>query len=192
MFAVPGVIHAATLLVVGDSLSAGYGINASAGWVALLDKRLIEQGYDYNVINASISGETSTSGKVRMPTLLQTHHPDLVIIELGANDGLRGLPTKQIQANLADMINTAQHYKVKTLLIGMKLPPNYGEQYTTMFSQLFAELAKTYRLPFVPFLLEKVALNPQLLQGDNLHPNAQAQPLLLDTIWPQLKPLLHR
>jgi acyl-CoA thioesterase-1 len=185
-----GGTQAATLLVMGDSLSAGYGINVTNGWVALLSKRLNAEGYGYQIINASVSGETSRGGKVRLPALLKNHQPDLVIIELGANDGLRGLPVTQMRNNLADMIVAAQASKAKVLLIGMQIPPNYGTQYTSAFTDTFQELATTYRVKLVPFLLEKVALDATLMQGDNLHPNERGQPLLLDTVWPQLKSLL--
>ncbi len=175
----------------GDSLSAGYGIKITSGWVALLEQRLQTEGYEYKVINASVSGETSSGANSRLPALLQTHHPDLVIIELGANDGLRGLPVKQMRTHLTEMIERIKIRKGKVLLIGMQIPPNYGEQYTNAFSQTFIDLANTYRLPFVPFLLEQVALDSTLMQSDNLHPNERGQPLLLDTVWPHLKKLLN-
>jgi acyl-CoA thioesterase-1 len=176
----------------GDSLSASYGINVDKGWVALLSKRLKAQGYGYQVVNASVSGETSGGGKVRFSALLRTHKPEIVILELGANDGLRGLPVATMRSNLAAMITSAQASKAKVLLVGMQIPPNYGEQYTTAFATSFQELAKTYRLPLVPFFMEKVALDGSLLQADNLHPNERGQSLLLDTVWPQLNKMLKR
>ncbi|MGD9841372.1 MAG: arylesterase [Steroidobacteraceae bacterium] len=176
----------------GDSLSAGYGISIEDGWVTLLSKRLKAQGYGYEVINASVSGETSGGGKVRLPALLRIHKPTVVILALGANDGLRGLPTKQLRSNLAAMITTVQASNAKVLLVGMQIPPNYGEQYTNAFANTFTELAKTYRLTLVPFLMEKVALDATLMQADNLHPNERGQPLLLDTVWPQLSSMIKR
>lgn len=184
------VLHAATLLVLGDSLSSGYGIKAESGWVNLLDQRLKSEGYGYRIINASVSGETTAGGRVRLPALLKTHQPAIVILELGANDGLRGLPILSLRSNLNAMIVAAQAAKAKLLLVGMQIPPNYGEQYTQQFSGSFSDLAKAHQIKLVPFFLAKVALDASLLQADNLHPNERAQPLLLSTIWPQLKPLL--
>lgn len=184
------VLQAANLLVLGDSLSSGYGIKADSGWVNLLDQRLKAEGYGYRIINASVSGETTAGGRVRLPALLKTHQPAIVILELGANDGLRGLPILALRSNLNAMIVAAQAAKAKVLLVGMQIPPNYGEQYTQQFSDSFSDLAKTHQIKLVPFFLAKVALDGSLLQADNLHPNERAQPLLLSTIWPQLKPLL--
>ncbi len=181
-----------TLLVFGDSLSAGYGIDASAGWVSLLDKRLRAEGYGYRVVNASVSGETTTGGLSRLPRALATHRPVLVILELGANDGLRGLPLETSRANLEQMLQTCRVAGVRVLLLGMKMPPNYGPKYTTAFERLFSDLAKTYRVPLLPFFLEGVALNPALIQADGLHPTAAAQPLLLKNVWPRLAPLLRK
>jgi acyl-CoA thioesterase-1 len=187
-----GSAQAATLLVMGDSLSAGYGIKVENGWVALLSKRLSTQGYGYQVVNASVSGETSGGGKVRLPGLLKTHKPELVIIELGANDGLRGLPVKQLRSNLAAMITAVQASKARVLLLGMQIPTNYGEQYASGFANTYNELAKSYRVVLVPTFIQKVALDASLMQGDNLHPNERGQPLLLDTVWPQLQTMLKR
>lgn len=184
------VLQAANLLVLGDSLSSGYGIKADSGWVNLLDQRLKAEGYGYRIINASVSGETTAGGRVRLPALLKTHQPAIVILELGANDGLRGLPILALRSNLNAMIVAAQAAKAKVLLVGMQIPPNYGEQYTQQFSDSFSDLAKAHQIKLVPFFLAKVALDAGLLQADNLHPNERAQPLLLSTIWPQLKPLL--
>lgn len=184
------VLQAANLLVLGDSLSSGYGIKADSGWVNLLDQRLKAEGYGYRIINASVSGETTAGGRVRLPALLKTHQPAIVILELGANDGLRGLPILALHSNLNAMIVTAQAANAKVLLVGMQIPPNYGEQYTQQFSDSFNDLAKAHQIKLVPFFLAKVALDAGLLQADNLHPNERAQPLLLSTIWSQLKPLL--
>lgn len=184
------VLQAANLLVLGDSLSSGYGIKADSGWVNLLDQRLKAEGYGYRIINASVSGETTAGGRVRLPALLKTHQPAIVILELGANDGLRGLPILALRTNLNAMIAAAQAAKAKVLLVGMQIPPNYGEQYSQQFSGSFSDLAKAHQIKLVPFFLAKVALDGSLLQADNLHPNERAQPLLLSTIWPQLKPLL--
>ena len=181
-----------TLLVFGDSLSAGYGINASAGWVSLLDKRLRAEGYGYRVVNASVSGETTTGGLSRLPRALATHRPALVILELGANDGLRGLPLETSRANLEQMLRACRVAGVRVLLLGMKMPPNYGPKYTTGFERLFSDLARTYRVPLIPFFLDGVALNPALIQADGLHPTAAAQPLLLKNVWPRLAPLLRK
>ena len=180
----------ATLLVMGDSLSAGYGIKVDQGWVALLSKRLATQGYEYQVINASVSGETSGGGKVRLPALLSTHKPAIVILELGANDGLRGLPNAQLHSNLSTMIDAAQQANAKVLLVGMEIPPNYGQGYTEGFKAVFTELAKSKQLKLVPFLLDGVALESKLMQADNLHPNELGQPRLLDNVWSGLRVLL--
>lgn len=182
----------ANILVMGDSLSAGYGIKVDNGWVALLSKRLAEQGYAYRVINASVSGETSGGGKVRLPSLLSTHKPAIVILELGANDGLRGLPNVQLRSNLSTMIEAAQQAKAKVLLVGMQIPTNYGQPYTEGFKTVFADLAKTRRLALVPFLMDGVALDAKAMQADNLHPNERGQPRLLENVWLKLQPMLQR
>jgi acyl-CoA thioesterase-1 len=190
-----GLSHAAlsapaTLLVMGDSLSAGYGIRVENGWVALLVKRLAEQGYEYHVVNASVSGETSGGGKVRLPGLLNTHKPAIVILELGANDGLRGLPNTLTRNNLATMIDMAQQAKARVLLVGMQIPTNYGPTYANGFKALFADLASSTKIALVPFLLDGVALDTSRMQADNLHPNELGQPRLLDNVWPTLHKLL--
>lgn len=174
----------------GDSLSAGYGIKVDQGWVALLGKRLAAQGYEYRVINASVTGETSSGGKVRLPQLLKTHQPGIVILELGANDGLRGLPNAQLRSNLSAMIDAAQQAKAKVLLVGMQIPPNYGQSYTEGFTAVFATLAKTKSVGLVPFFLDGVALQATMMQADDLHPNELGQPRLLDNVWPGLHALL--
>ena len=181
-----------TILVFGDSLSAAYGIRAEQGWVALLTQRLQAQGYGYGVVNASVSGETSAGGLQRLPRALELHHPDLVILELGANDGLRGLPIAATQDNLKKMVQLAQGARARVLLVGIRIPPNYGPRYANQFAALYPDIAKQYRLPLVPFLLEKVALDPSLMQEDGLHPNARGEPLVLDTLWQGLEPLIEK
>lgn len=181
-----------TLLVFGDSLSAAYGIPPSQGWVSLLQQKLSTEGYGQRVVNASISGETTSGGKTRLPRALAQHHPDIVILELGANDGLRGLPLEATRANLDAMIQLIQKAGARPLLVGIQLPPNYGPSYTTRFRDLFAGLARERRAALVPFLMEGVAVDERYMQADGLHPNAAGQPLLLDTVWRTLKPLLRR
>ena len=181
-----------TILVFGDSLSAAHGIRPEQGWVALLDARLKAQGYGYEVVNASVSGETSSGGGERLPRALKLHQPGIVILELGANDGLRGLPLAAARDNLAQMVGLAQASGARVLLVGIRLPPNYGSRYANDFARVFPDLASQYHLPLVPFLLAGVALDPELMQEDGLHPNARAQPQLLDNVWPYLKPLLKK
>jgi acyl-CoA thioesterase-1 len=181
-----------TLLVVGDSISAAYGIKAEEGWVALLQARLRQQGYGYRVVNASVSGETTSGGLARLPRALKLHQPHVVIIELGGNDGLRGIPLTLTRSNLDAMIRQSRGVGARVLLAGMKLPPNYGARYTSEFERTFADLAREHRTAFVPFMLEDVALDPRLMQADGLHPTADAQPTMLDAVWPALVPLLAR
>jgi acyl-CoA thioesterase-1 len=181
-----------TILVLGDSVSAGYGLASNEGWVALLQSRLKAQGYGYRVINASVSGETTTGGLARLPRALSVHRPQIVIVELGGNDGLRALPLEASRQNLERIIETAQSSGAQVLLLGMKIPPNYGPRYSQGFEKLFSNLARRYRLPFEPFFLEKIALAPGMMQADGLHPTAKAQPVMLDTVWPVLKPMLRR
>ena len=181
-----------TIVVFGDSLSAAYGIRVEEGWVSLLQKRLTSQGYGYRVVNASVSGETTAGGLARLPRALELHRPAIVILELGGNDGLRGLSLDQVRTNLDSMIRQSRAAGARVLLTGMRVPPNYGPGYTEKFHGLFADLAQRYRLPLVPFLMENVALEKGLMQADGLHPNERGQPLLLDQIWPQLQPLLKR
>ncbi len=188
--ATPPPAAARTILVLGDSISAGYGIRLEEGWAALLQTRLRAQGYVYRVVNASVSGETTTGGLTRLPRALRLHTPQIVILELGGNDGLRGLPLAQTRSNLARMVDLAGTAGARVLLVGMKIPPNYGTRYADGFERLFVDLARQRKLPLVPFFLDKVALAPGLMQDDGLHPTARAQPLMLDTLWPVLRPLL--
>ena len=181
-----------TVLVLGDSLSAEYGIARGAGWVTLLEQRLKAEKINASIVNASISGETTSGGKARLPELLGQHRPSVVVIELGGNDGLRGLPLAAAEANLRTMIQESQKAKAKVLLVGMQIPPNYGREYASRFSGLYQKLSKETKVPLVPFLLEGVASKPQLFQADRIHPLADAQPIMLDNIWPLLKPLLQR
>lgn len=180
------------ILVVGDSLSAGYGVAVDATWVALLQKRLTAQGYEYEVVNASVSGETTGGARTRLPRALQLHRPAIVILELGGNDGLRGLPLKQVRGNLEDMLEQARTAGAKSLLVGMRIPVNYGPAYTQAFHALYGELAQQFQTPLVGFFMERVALDAKLMQADGIHPNTQAQPILLDTLWPALAPLLKK
>lgn len=182
--------QAATVLVVGDSISAAFGMDTRQGWVHLLDERLKKEGFEHQLVNASISGDTSAGGAARLPALLAEHSPDLVIVELGGNDGLRGLPPKQLQQNLASMIDASREAGAKVLLLGMRIPPNYGERYTTAFAKVFDDVAAEKRVPLVPFLLEGVGGVDALMQDDRVHPAVEAQPLLLENVWPTLKPLL--
>jgi acyl-CoA thioesterase I len=178
------------ILVLGDSLSAGYGISVEQGWVALLQARLRAKGYGYRVVNASASGETTGGGLARLPRALSMHQPRVVIVELGANDGLRGLPVADIRANLDAIVKRSQQAGARVLLLGMRIPPNYGPVYGNAFRALFADVAARHEVPLVPFLLQSVALNEAMMQEDRLHPNAAAQPKLLDMVWPQLERLL--
>ena len=183
-----------TILVFGDSLSAGYGMPQGQGWVALLEQKLIQNKLDmasYQVVNASISGETTSGGLARFSTALATHKPNIVILELGANDGLRGLPITEMQVNLNQMITQAKTAKAKVLLIGMKIPPNYGLKYTKKFSATYTSLAKQHNTELVPFLLEGVAGKPALIQVDGLHPISAAQPQLFDNVWKVLAKMLN-
>ncbi|MDX1466398.1 MAG: arylesterase [Halomonas sp.] len=175
------------VLVLGDSLSAAYGIEQGAGWVSLLQARLDGKA---RVVNASISGETTSGAAARLPDLLGQHRPEIVVLELGGNDGLRGLPPGQMRANLADMIEASQAADAEVLLLGIDIPPNYGRAYRDAFTGVFTRLADEHDLPLVPFLLEGVALEDELMQDDGIHPTAAAQPKILENVWPALVPLL--
>lgn len=181
---------APVILVVGDSLSASYGIQISDGWVTLLQERLVKSGYPHVVVNASISGDTTSGGRARLPDALKRHRPQIVILELGGNDGLRGLPLRETHANLEAMVKATQSAGAKLLLVGIHIPPNYGLDYTTKFHSIYRELAHRYNASLLPFLLEGVALRPQFMQPDGIHPRAVAQPRLLDNVWTHLEPLL--
>nr|WP_314489631.1 arylesterase [uncultured Pseudomonas sp.] len=181
---------AGTVLVVGDSISAGFGLNTGQGWVNLLQKRLGQEGNPTQVVNASISGDTSAGGLARLPALLKAHTPELVVVELGGNDGLRGQAPDQLQQNLASMIDQARDSGAKVALLGMRLPPNYGVRYTTAFANVYTDLAKAKDVPLVPFFLEGVGGVPQLMQADGIHPAQGAQQRLLENAWPVIEPLL--
>ncbi|PXF33095.1 hypothetical protein WH50_00800 [Pokkaliibacter plantistimulans] len=188
LWLVSGSAAANTLLILGDSLSAGYGINPNKGWVALVRQQL--QPLGWQVINASVSGDTSAGGLTRLPSLLQRHQPQIVLIELGGNDGLRGLPPQSLQQNLSRMAELSQHAGARPLLLGMRLPPNYGPVYTQAFAQSYQDVSNTLNIPLLPFFLEDVALHPELMQADNIHPNEQGQPLMAERVWQWLQPLL--
>jgi acyl-CoA thioesterase I len=181
------------ILVVGDSLSAEYGLKRGSGWVALLERRLVKEGIAASLVNASISGDTTSGGRSRLAALLREHRPTQVIIELGGNDALRGLPLESTRANLVEMSRAATNAGAKVLVVGMQVPPNYGRQYSDDFSALFASVAKQERTALVPFLLKGVADVPnaeQMFQPDRIHPTESAHPVMLDNVWPVLKPLL--
>lgn len=177
-------------MILGDSLSAEYGIARGTGWVSLLQERLRGERFDYSVVNASISGETTVGGKTRLPDLLKRHKPAIVVVELGANDALRGLSLPSTESNLRSIIGDAQKAGAKVVLVGMRIPPNYGADYTERFFGLFPKLAKEYRTQLVPFFLDKVVTRPEWFQEDRIHPTSAAQSTLLDTVWPALKPIL--
>jgi acyl-CoA thioesterase-1 len=181
---------AGTVLVVGDSISAALGLETSQGWVSLLQKKLDSERIDHRVVNASISGDTSAGGAARLPSLLGEHKPEVVIIELGGNDGLRGQPPAQLQQNLASMVEQSRQVGAKVLVLGMRLPPNYGKRYTDAFARVFSDVAKEQQVPLVPFFLEGVGGVEGMMQADGIHPAAGAQPKLLENVWPSLQPLL--
>ena len=178
------------ILVFGDSLSAGYGIHVEQGWVSLLARKISQLGYGFKVINASVSGETTAGGLGRLPHALDVQQPRILILELGANDGLRSLPLQGTHDNLDKMIALAHSRGITVLLLAVRMPPNYGERYTSGFQNMYSDLAQAHKLVLVPFLLDPVALDPALMQSDGLHPNERGQPLLLDNVWPKLEPLL--
>jgi acyl-CoA thioesterase-1 len=178
---------ARTLLVLGDSLSAGFGLEPGRDWVTLLQDRLDAEGYGYRVVNASITGDTTTGGLGRLPRALKVHRPSIVLIELGGNDGLRATPVPLIRDNLVQMIRLARGQGARVVLAGMQMPPNYGERYTTSFADLYREVAKSENVPLIGFFMEGVALDPALMQPDGIHPNEAAQPKLLENAWPLLR-----
>ena len=179
-----------SILVVGDSLSAAYGLARTQGWVTLLEERLKRERLDYSVVNASISGETSAGGRARIDELLKQHQPTVVILELGGNDGLRGLPIAQMKANLGMIVERAKKAGAHVLVVGMRLPPNYGPDYTKAFENSFADVAKRYSVALSPFILEGFAEKPEYFQPDRIHPTAEVQPLIVERVWRGLRPLL--
>jgi acyl-CoA thioesterase-1 len=185
MFAAQPVI-----LVLGDSLSAGHGIDRQRGWVQLLQDRLQQSGYAYKVVNASVSGDTTESGLSRLPYALKQHKPAIVIIELGGNDGLRGLSLSQLQTNLSQLVTLSKHAGAKVILCRERIPPNLGPAYTTKFSESYEAVATKQRIPFVPYFLKGVSDDPALMQDDGIHPNEKGQPGMLENVWPVLLPLL--
>jgi acyl-CoA thioesterase-1 len=179
-----------TVLVLGDSLSAEYGLARGTGWVSLLQQKLKAEKIDARIVNASISGETTSGGRTRLPALLSQHHPNIVVIELGANDGLRGLPVASAEDNLRSMVSLAHKDNAKVLLVGMRMPPNYGRAYTERFAGMYRQLSTQLKTPLVPFMLEGVAQDPAMFQADRLHPLASAHPIILANIWPQFSALI--
>jgi acyl-CoA thioesterase-1 len=194
--AAPGAASGGTLdpaiVVLGDSLSAGYGIRVDQGWVALLQKRLRDQGYGYRVVNASVSGETTGGALARLPRVLQVQKPAIVVVELGGNDGLRGVPIPEMRSNLERIATLSHGAGAAVLIVGMRIPSNYGPQYTEQFAATFADVAKRHKAALVPFFLQKIALDDSKFQADGIHPVASAQPALLDTVWPVLQPMLRK
>ncbi len=181
-----------TILVYGDSLSAAYGLPQDAGWASLLQARLKREGLDYTVSNLSVSGETSSGGAARIAAALKQHEPKVVIVELGANDGLRGLPAQEMRANLEKIVSASRRAGARVLLVGMRMPPNYGATYTRQFAQAYADVARKYNVARVPYLFEGIDQRRELFQADDLHPTAQAQPMLLENVWKALAPLLKK
>ncbi len=181
-----------TILVFGDSLSAGYGIDIDQSWPTLLQAKLKTQGYEYLVINASISGETTEGGSVRIGAALENFNPNLVILELGGNDGLRGFPPQIIKNNLRKIIQAAQANKASVVLLGIRIPPNYGVRYTQAFESVYRELATELSIPWIEFFMQDVALDQSLMQEDQIHPNAAAQPILLNNVWPVVSETLSK
>lgn len=188
----PALAADPVVLIYGDSLSAAYGLPQSQGWAVLLEKKLAQEKFPHRIVNASISGETTAGGLTRLDAVLAKSKPSIVILELGANDGLRGLPIQSTGSNLNAMLQKIKKTGAKVLLLGMKMPPNYGARYTAEFSETYSQLAKSHQTALVPFMLENVAAKPELIQQDGLHPNALGQPIILDNIWPYLKPLLKK
>jgi len=184
------VLPAKSIVVLGDSISAAYGMNPSKGWVQLLQQKLSQKNSAYTVFNESISGDTTAGGLARIDKALSQHNPELVLLELGANDGLRGLSPKVMKSNLAEIINRSHKAGAKVLLLSMRIPPNYGKRYVDMFYNVYPQLAKELNIPFVPFILQDVALLKEMMQKDGLHPNAKAQPIIADKIWHYLQPIL--
>lgn len=178
------------VLVVGDSLSAGYGLTISENWPNQLRQRLAAAGHPHDVVNASISGDTTSGGLARLPAALERHSPSVVIIGLGGNDGLRGIPVSEIRRNLSQMIQLCESAGARVVLAGVHIPPNYGPRYTQSFHAIYQELAQEYDTGLIPFILEGIALDVELMQDDGIHPNAAAQPVIVANVWPALEPLL--
>jgi len=178
------------IVILGDSISAAYNMEINQSWPKLLQQRLVENNYPYRVFNSSIAGDTTQGGLTRLPRLLDKHHPAIVIIELGGNDGLRGISLDVTRANLLTMIELSRAAGAAVLLTEMKIPPNYGMSYTRKFNEIYGSLSKKYDLPLIPFLMDNIALDADLMQADGIHPNARAQAVLLDNIWPTLEPEL--
>lgn len=179
-----------TIVVVGDSLSSGYGLAADESWVSMLEQRVDAQGYEYDVVNASISGDTTSGGLARLPQLLEAHSPDIVVIELGGNDGLRGQPVGHLRSNLASMIELARQSGAEVILTGIRIPPNYGPAYTESLAAVYPELAREHDVPLVPFLMDGVALQRDLMQPDGIHPNEEGQVVMFENVWRVLEDLL--
>ena len=183
-------VQAKNILVMGDSLSAAYGLQTEQGWVALMAQRSASEGYELNIANGSISGETTSGGMARLPDLLERYEPSIVLLQLGANDGLRGTPLQLIEKNLNGLTDLIVESGALPMIVGVQLPPNYGPRYTQAFFEMYADIAEARKLPLVPFLLEGVAMDWSLMQSDGLHPTAEAQPMILDTVWAVLQPIL--
>lgn len=181
---------APAILVLGDSISAGYGLDAGQGWVSLLDRKLNSQGLPHKVVNASVSGETTAGGLARLPGLLARHQPKIVLVELGGNDGLRALPVKALRTNLEQIVDLSRKAGAQPVLFEMRIPENYGPAYTQAFARTFAGVSEEREVPMVPFLLMHFAADPKFFQEDGIHPAASAQPQILDAVWPTLQPLL--
>jgi acyl-CoA thioesterase-1 len=191
MMFLPTAAATETILVIGDSISAGYGLETiDQGWVALLQEKLIREGRAEKVVNASISGDTTAGGLLRIDQALKRYKPSIVIIELGGNDGLRGLPPHEMKANLGAMIERSQNAGARVLLLGMRIPPNYGRRYTELFNRVYLDLAERHGIPYVPFFLEGVAMEKNLMQADAIHPAREAQPVMLKLVWEKLHPML--
>ncbi len=185
-------LMAKSIVVLGDSISAGYGLEAGKGWVTLLQQKFNQNEKNYTVFNESISGDTTAGGLARINNALLRHNPEIVLLELGANDGLRGLSPKLMKSNLAEIVKRSQQAGAKVLLLSMRIPPNYGKRYVDMFYKVYPQLAKELNIPYVPFILEEVALVKEMMQKDGLHPNAKAQPIIADKIWSYLQPILEK
>lgn len=192
LFAAPLATAASAIMVYGDSLSGAYGLPRQSGWVSLLDDKLGHEKYDYQIVNASVSGETTLGGRNRIAAALEKNNPAVLILELGANDGLRGLSLNSARGNLEAIIQAAKKSGVRVLLVGMRLPPNYGTAYANKFHGMYRDLAARHKLPLVPFLLEGFADRREYFQADGVHPTGEAQPMILENVWKELKPLLKR